>query len=401
LDLLGWPSLLLIVGVSWALPAVLMRSSRTTGMLREHSGGFRRWLCIALLGVVLFLLLASNAPNPDGRALLEKIPRDVALYGAHVTHDEMLELYLHSRLYYYMNQLAGWSVADCYRVTSAVSGGVFLILLFLLAESDAGTGKRAMYIGLALAGGYLQLFFGDVENYTLVATLIMAYLLAAYLHLRGRSALWLPSLVLATALVFHLLAGWLLPSLGYLFWRAMRWKRRRECLLAAASLTLPLGATLLFFHFHGLPLERLLDSSHVSGMGGHYERYVAPLDLEYVGGIANVIILLFPGIVLLPVLVRYGRLGVDPTSRFLQWAAFGMLVFMALWRAQLGARQDWNLFAPGMIPVALLVSRSASDLSRHVGKSTMTKRALWALIISASAHSLLWILRNHWPNDLR
>jgi len=60
-----------------------------------------------------------------------------------------------------------------------------------------------------------------------------------------------------------------------------------------------------------------------------------------------------------------------------------------LWRAQIGVYEDWNLYAPGMIPVALLIAYrfAAPDCSgRHLGR---------ALLITGYSHSLLWVLANH------
>ena len=351
-----------------------------------------------VLGLALFLLFPSHALNPDGLALLEKIPRDVAARGAHVTHDEMLELYLHSRMYLYMNQVAGWSVADCYRVTSALSGGVFLILIVLLAGRMAPASQRPLFLAVALSGGYMQLFFGDVENYSLVATVMLAYVLAAYLHLSRHARLWVPSFVLATAIGFHLLAGWLLPSLVFLFWRTAREGKWRDLAWALVALVVPLACLLIFLHFQGLPIQRLLDSSHATGMGGHYARYLAPLDIEYIGGMANVVILLIPGVVLSPLLVYHDRLGSDPADRFLTIAALGMVAFTTLWRAQLGALQDWNLFAPGAAILALWIARGTVDAARRGPRGV--ELALWALAGSSAGHSAAWILRNHMAQRL-
>jgi hypothetical protein len=382
-----------VVAVSWLL-SLYLQKERVSHPPQEARVWISR-LVLVCLGLILFFLLPSHTPNADGVSLLQKIPQDVAEYGAHLTHDEMLELYVHSRMYFYMNQIAGWSVADCYRVTSALSGGVFLVLLFLLADRTVPREWHPMFLALALSGGYLQLFFGDIENYTMVATLIIAYLLAAVEHLKGRAGLWVPSLALATAAGFHLLAGWLLPSLLFLFWNAYRNGRRRECPWAAVAFALPLAGFLAFLHFRGLPIQRLADSSHVSGMGGHYERYLAPMSIEYLGGIANVVILLIPGIMLVPALILFGRMGTDSTARFLQVASLGMVAFTLLWRAQLGALQDWNLFAPGMAVIGVLIARGGAEVASLETRGTLARRALSALAWSAACHSAAWILRNH------
>lgn len=391
---IGVPGTLLALAGIWVAVWLLARvSGRLSKHLPRRVGPADRpvvaALVVACFGIGVFLILRSHAPNPDGIALLEKIPRDVASIGSHVTHDEMLELYLHSRVYHYANGLLGWSVAQVYAVVSAVAGGIYLFILVLLAN-QAAPASRFGFVGLALSGGYVQLFFGEIENYTMVATMILIYLAVAHLYVRRRAPLWAASGALSLAIAFHLLAGWLLPSLGYLFLLSKKRSEVRSIGGGILGLTLPLAAALAFLHFHGLPIQRLLDSSHVSGMGGNYARYLAPLQLEYHGGIVNVLALLLPAVFMLPALAYFGRLGRDPYSRFLQIGTFSMLLFAFIWRAQLGVYEDWSLFAPGLVPAALLVSRSFFLDSRAGGW-----RIAAALMLTGSLHTLLWILSNH------
>ncbi len=392
----GAVTAVLVLAAAWLVCRA--RSTRAPQPGGSLSGARRRAipslllaLLVACAGTAAFLLLRSHAPNPDGVALLEKIPRDVARYGAHVTHDEMLELYIHSRFYDHANRLLGWSVPTSYQVLSALAGGAFLFVLVLFAR-EAIRASQAEFLGLALAGGYVQLFFGDVENYTLVKMMILIYFALAHRYIQRRVPLWAPSLGLSFAVGLHLVAGWLLPSLCYLFLIAKRRGEARGIPAGAAALVFPIAALLVFLHFNGLPIRRLFDSSHVSGMGGHYGRYIAPLRVKYVGGIVNVVVLLLPSIVLLPALARFGQLGSDPFSRFLQIGAFSMLVFTFVWRAQLGVYEDWNLYAPGMVPVSLLVARSVSSVQAEPRMRLVAR----VLILTGTVHALMWILSNHY-----
>ena len=97
-----------------------------------QSALFSKTMYTVVFGIVcimVFLLLRNNFINYDGQAFTEKFHRDVAISGAHVTHDEMWELYVHSRFWYYTNRFFDWSVTFSYQVLSSIAGGVFIFFL--------------------------------------------------------------------------------------------------------------------------------------------------------------------------------------------------------------------------------------------------------------------------------
>jgi hypothetical protein len=382
------------------LAAVWIVALGFTAVSFRFRPGFRwripPWLGVALsvlaaaASVWAFLTFVNHYINRDGLNLFAKIRNGVAERGSFVTHDEMLELYLHSRLYAWANQAFGWSVGRCYQVASAAAGGAFVLLLLLAAPRWAPRGRIA-FAALILSCGFVQLFFGDVENYSWVTVWILAYLLAAEACLNRGVPLWAPSLCLSLAMGFHMLAGWLLPSLGYLFLHCRKEGRGRELPAGAVAWVLPIAWLLVFFHFSGLPIQRLWQSSHLSGMGGHYGKELAPLDLAYHWGILNALLLLWPTAVLLPALAAFRRPGADPLSRFLWIAAGAMIVFTFVWRAELGLPEDWNLYAPGMVPPAMLTARGLCRLPGSAARTLL----LTALALTAAAHTYTWVLSNH------
>jgi len=391
---LGLPGAIILLGIVWVIAfgvsALHSRIPWTPPRSIRSPWAMALALVVACAFGWMFLSLSNHFINRDGLALFDKIVNDVAAHGAHVTHDEMLELYVHSRLYDYANHSWGWSVGRTYQVASALSGAAFVLVLLFLAPSMAPR-SRIAFVGLVLSCGFIQLFFGDVENYTMVTVMILLFIAMAHLFLEGRIPLWTPAGALSLALGFHLLCGWLLPALAYLFVFSWRHGRRRDTAIGLAALVLPISALFVFFHFHGLPIERLWESSHVGGLGGNYARELAPMNVAYHLGMLNVLLLLWPSIVMLPALIYFNRLGADPMSRFLELAALSMVVFTFTWKAQLGIFEDWNLYAPGMVPGAILVARSLSGLPRAPVKSAI----ITALILTASLHTFAWVVSNH------
>ena len=201
----------------------------------------------------------------------------------------------------------------------------------------------------------------------------------------------LPSWLLAAALVFHLEAGFLLPSLAYLWVVAWSQRQRRQLALAVAGFMFVVAGTLLFFHFAGLPIGDLFSRSHAFGDEGHFLQMLVTPSGDYYFQIANLAFLLVPAWVLVPLLLAHRRVGRDAVNVHLMLAAGVMTVFMLVWKAQLGVYNDWNLFAMAALPISLLVWR-------NVFAALGTASVPWplaALIALFLAHSYSWVIANH------
>jgi hypothetical protein len=345
---------------------------------------------LAALFTAIFLILRNGFVNPDGIALRLKFASDVPTLGAHVTHDEMWELYLHSRFWYYTNQVFGWSVDASYHILSSLSGGVFIFILLQYARIIHARNPLGFFL-LMISGGYMQLFFGDVENYTLTATLIMGYLLSTALYLKGRISIVVPSSLLALAITFHLLAGWLLPSLAFLYILEMRKRKYSRLLIAILVSVTIIGLTLMFFHFHNLPIENLLYDSHALGQGGNISRMIVDPSLPYYWQQINLLALLFPASILILPLISYKRIMLTPGNFHLIIAIVFMLAFQFTWEAKIGVYNDWNLFASMALPFSALIWSNFLQIP----DLKFRKQITIALFSLSFLHSYVWIISNH------
>lgn len=357
-----------------------------TGPLQRRA----RLVMVGLLSAGAFFLLRNNFINEDGMQFARKFARDIPVSGAHVTHDEMWELFVHSRFWHWTHGQWGWSVELSYQVLSALAGGLFVVLLYLYARR-AFPRMPPLFMLFAVSGGYMQLFFGDVENYTLTSVLVLAYFFAARRHIENGNTSTIPSLLLGTAITFHLLALSLLPSLLYLLYRRWESGSRGEVLRAVGALGGVIGGTLLWFHFHGLHLRNLWYHSHVFGHGGDVIGMLAPLSAVYYVELFSLLLLLMPVVLLLLPDARHILQWRDPVHTHLLVAALGMSLYVLLWEAKLGVRQDWNLYAPAALPWMLLV---ACYLCRE-GKDTYRVRPIRIVGALGFLHSALWIIGNH------
>ena len=374
----------------WQAPQLTGTARRLQEWLYRQPGSPWRLALVGAAGFGLFYLFASNTLNPDGEGLVEKLPRDIlSQRGAHITHDEILELYVHSKVYALLQWAVGFSVKDTYQLLSALAGGCFLTILLAMCIR-LNRDKAGLLALLCVSGGTMQLFFGDVENYTITTTLLALFVLTGLEYIEGRTSLLVPTLVMALAMMFHLLAGWFLPGLLYLWMHARKQKEPLTIVYSGALAAAICAATIGYFHFNGLPIWDLFFNSHAMGHGDGTLSMFATPDHSYYLAIVNVVFLLFPGAALLPLLLAYKRIRLDRTGEFLLATVSALVVFTFLWKAQLGVLNDWNLFAPGILFISLWAYSG-------LAKSPLFTNPRLAVggLCTFSFHSYCWIVSNH------
>ena len=377
-----------------AATALAVAAAMALGWSDPSIGFDSQWfaIAIALLSWLVFFYLRTQVLNQDGTMLTPKLERDVPLFGAHLTHDELLELFVHSRMWYYTNRWWHWSVVFSYQVCSCIAGSVFVYGLVRLARRIVPT-RRWLFIAGAVSGGYMQLFFGDVENYTITAAIVLLYVLAAARFLARDGSLLTALVTLAIAMCFHLEAGWLLPSAVYLLFvsheRTRSWSESIRGTAAGAAIV---AVVFVYFHFNGLPLWRFF-SSHA----GHALRasgvFAIGMPARYYVDQLNLLILLCPGIAMLMPFVVWRTRPADETTAFLGVATICMLLFQTVWKAQLGVFDDWNLYAIGGVIASLLIWRYAATAAAMLP----LRIAAAAIAVVGCIHTYSWILANHRP----
>lgn len=111
----------------------------------------------------------------------------------------------------------GWTAADAIAAVSVTAGAVYVVASWGLARSLAPErAERRWVLAFLLTTGAMQLFFGNIENYSLLGAGIALYLWAGSAYLRGRVPFAVPCFVLAATSWIHLSAPWLGPTLAVL-----------------------------------------------------------------------------------------------------------------------------------------------------------------------------------------
>ncbi len=347
-------------------------------------------ILISCLFIGLFYLFRSNFLNNDGKHFQGIFERRIPLMGAYVTLDELWELYIHSKFWYFVNNQWNWSVYFSYQVLSVIAGGVMIYVLLCFAKKVMNKNGLGFFL-LFLSGGFMQLFFGDIENYTLTSVWVLLYFYLSARFLERKVSLVYPSTVLAIALTFHLLAGFLLPSLAYLYWHSLKRGEKKNILISGLAFAIVIGLTLWFFDQNPWPIEVLWRKSFASGRGGNFEQLLVTPNLTYYFEQFNLLLLLFPGVILFIPSILYKRIKLDAYNIHLIIAVVFMLVLQFGWKAQLGVYQDWDLYAIGAIPMSILLWRNLVNNKEINNKNLILLSA--GLIFSL--HSYAWILGNH------
>lgn len=355
----------------------------------------------ALLSAIVFFGLRNEYLNSDAVAFRWSVPQIVE--SGRVGFDEMWEGYLHARFWSATNAVFNWSVRLSYQVASSLAGAAFLLVLWSYARRLVPNAALPFFL-LMVCGGYMQLFFGDVENYSMVAVVILGYFLVSARFFQEQRSVVVPSAVLSLAMSFHMLAGFLLPSLGVLYLIELRRRRFGQVALGlAVFVTIILGTMVLV----GEPLEALYEGSlgtnairelltagrtlAFDGQAAELSRWVLPALDQYHWDQYNLLALMFPAHLLLAPMVLRGRIGLDWINVHLIVASLGLALLQFGYFSMLGAYGDWNLNASAAVPLAILVWRNLLEAREFRLKGEIVIG--WACL--SFVHSYCWIVSNH------
>ena len=397
---------------AWRAPAWL---DRTLARLLKWGPGRSVWWWRAGGALLaLYLLWTFRERHTflgDGNPLTQNLPR-----GQRFHPDEPLALILHHAFYQLTHrffEIPGKDPADVARDTvglsSVIAGALFVPVAWGLSRDIAqaharvtepecrGDSSESVLLFLVLvAQGYVQLFFGYVENYTVYLLVLAGFVLAALRCLAGRAPLLLPGALLIVALALHLSAAVLLPSFGVLMGYAATRPARRLAVARDLGLCACLFALVHFAlaSFHpGYSWGGMLLSlpSAATSSGSSYG--FSPPNLF---DVLNQQMLTGPmGVFLFLPAVGAGVIGGahrNPRNVFLITLGAGYLVasFIA-GDSNLGVARNWDLLAPA----GFVFTLAAMDLATQASwQPAELRRWLFILAMISAFHTVPWIAVN-------
>ncbi len=375
----------------------------------------RRWFALAALASapIFWLLRIRHLQWGDAQILVIGLSQKDApvLYNWQAP----FTVFLHQRLWQLLaNPLWGWGVDTVYAAVSVLCGVAFVFLTLVWAhETGQSTAERTLLAGLVLTGGGMELFFGYVENYTIISLGVLAFLYFGWRTLKNETPLWVPAAVLSLTNAFHPSTMVLWGAMAYLLWRKWRgglplWQLLQSALLPPLLVG---SAVLSLMEIGNHGLAAFLGDDRPGG-GDHiwfvpltlavpteWQRY-AMFSAAHFADWGNEMLLTAPlGIFALagavPVLWRKWR-RLDAPIRagmaFFALAAFGYLLLTWVWNADYGMRKDWDLFSPAAITVNMLAAVLWVNLLRgDDGAAGESALIVWAV---GGLHTLAWVLSN-------
>ncbi len=358
-------------------------------------GGRRVWVTrtlAVLLAFAAFIALSSARHFlGDGYLLLRKLEADTLQDQSRAPLSFALIRAMHHA------GRAFWETAEnTYRIYSYASGVLYVLLSFPVAAAlGKNKQEKSVVLAVLLTAGYMQLFFGYVENYALYIPGLLLYLLMGLYTLRYRLSLYAPALVLGMLLALHQAFAVFGPSLLFLAYRT--WHHRQDAgpswkntaATVAALCCVPVSTAVL------LGLSGIGFEDYVGRMGG---RNFLPLfaepglqsqyrifSLEHFLDFLNQQLLTAPVACMACALLRKRDLRHQP---FLLIAAVFPLFFTFLARPEIGVFRDWDIFSLPALPLTLWVSTA---LMARIRAREPLFHSAFLLCGAAAFHTLFWI----------
>ena len=291
------------------------------------------------------------------------------------------------------------TVENTYRTYSYASGVLYVLFAFPVANIlGKDTLERAIVLAFLLTAGYIQLFFGYVENYALFMPGLLLYLNLGLRTCEDRAPLYFPAFLLGLLLALH--RGFFVfgPSLLYLAYRNFRsrqyhiptWKNAG---VTAAALCCVPASVLFFLAVSGVGVHEYFlraGGSHFlplfdePGFRAQYRIFALTHIIDWL----NQYLLAAPAACMALCLLRKKDLSHHP---FLAVCAVVPLCFSFVGNPELGAFRDWDAWS---LPAPLLTLWIAALVINRIRDSEQFSHGAFLICGAAALHSCLWVGMN-------
>lgn len=288
------------------------------------------------------------------------------------------------------------SAENTYRIYSYTSGVFYLLIAFAVA---AAIGKnpleKSIVLVFLITPGYMQVFFGYVENYPLYFPALLLYLLLGLKTEDNCMPLCIPAIVLGLLLGLHRAFGVFVPSFLVLAYRQSWGKNnvdpiwKNAVTTMAAICCVPLTVWLVL-GFSGVGIEEYLSSRREreflplfekAGIHAQYRMFSLPHLLDFI----NLQLLTTPvagGAIIFFTFKLLRR------QLFLLVSTAVSLVFTLLANPGIGTFRDWDIFSLPAVPLTLW---TVVALLTRIHERDKLFHGAFLLCGAAVLHTISWV----------
>lgn len=329
----------------------------------DHFQGVRPWLISSslittLFGAVFYFLRARTFFLGDGYTCLSQMARETPL----IKYREVGESLVHAWVKGLADGNPEQAALTAYQLVSIGSGVLFVIVILVGAGFLFNRHQERWLFSLGmLSGGYMLLFFGYVENYSLFVLSVAVFVILGLLAARGLLNGWWLILLVAIASFFHVLGATLLPAAVFLWshttatgqrFRRLRPRRRYSI---HASILLVSAAVFYYFYTSAFIVRFVL--LPIGENRFTVEGYTAS-SFDHLIDYGNLILLLCPGILVVAASAGFCQIRSSlqlPAYRFLAISIATTMGAMFFIDPKLGLPRDWDLFSFCGVPLVAAV----------------------------------------------
>ena len=376
-------------GVLGCLAASLARKTApgpTAGSLVRRDLTWQILVTAVLLSVLAFWFIRpATHLLGDQQLQIRELSAD-----AFAPRREIGTVLLYTGVYRFLRAVSGAGVVNIYSLVGAVSGGLFVLLIYGTARLLGLRASGLVFsVVVFLAAGPVLFFCGYTENYAPLYLTTFSYLYFGLVALDRKRLLVIPAAMLGLAIFFHQVAVLLVPSMVVLIVCAASSRARPS----RRQLWISLGAlALLLLASHLLVRDSRLLPMIIPFLDNQYFPGYTLLSFPHLLDIMNVLLLVAPGGLILLAASVAGRADWDdPRLKFTVAAAVFPAILLFVLEPELGVARDWDIFAFSGIIITVLALTALSCLKERRGPPN---RVLACAAIASLILVLPWILLN-------
>lgn len=344
------------------LPAI-MKLPKIKALLFTHDYNIsknRFYILAAFAGVcfitLFYLLRAKTFFLGDGYTILGLTSQDNPLIEKYRQWGESL---IHIYLYRILGRGSYQNAILSYQIISIVAGAAAFGSLVILSKFIKNYLKRFLFIIGTFTGGFVLLYFGYVENYSIFTLIVLIYcLISLNLEDNAKNRILLLGISIIS-MFFHIFGvALLIPTLfNFVIATTIGQKIIKKRVLKIATATvLSLTVLTIFFYFYDNNLFFRFSMVPVLSDQFTIENY-SLFSIAHILDLFNLIIVLIPSLLILILFVLRNRSTISLTrnEKLLIFVGFCSLGISVIFDPKLGMPRDWDLFSFFSIPIIVLL----------------------------------------------